>query len=101
MSIEIQTFNRGENWDEQAACGPLIYGGIFDEYFYPERYDRREAHVIMAKRICAACPVLLECRADALANNDPHGIKGGMTPVERGEFFKRVVPQQKGPEHAS
>ena len=92
--------DRGDNWDQDAACGPLAAAGIFDEYFYPERYDRRAAHIIMAKRICAACPVLIECRADALANNDNMGIKGGMTPTERREFLRRVA-RQRGPENAS
>lgn len=36
-----------------------------------------------AKKICRTCPVIIECRDHALANDEPHGIWGGMTYSER------------------
>ncbi|MYV98245.1 WhiB family transcriptional regulator [Streptomyces sp. SID3343] len=42
-----------------------------------------------AKRVCARCAVLLECRASALAEANPLGVRGGMTPSERGAVRRR------------
>jgi WhiB family redox-sensing transcriptional regulator len=36
-----------------------------------------------AKAICGQCPVIANCLRDALANNEPFGIWGGMSPDER------------------
>jgi WhiB family transcriptional regulator, redox-sensing transcriptional regulator len=42
-----------------------------------------------AKRVCARCAVLLECRASALAEINPVGVRGGLTPSERGAVRRR------------
>ncbi|MFI6983842.1 WhiB family transcriptional regulator [Embleya sp. NPDC050154] len=42
-----------------------------------------------AKRVCARCSVLLECRASALAETNPVGVRGGLTPNERGAVRRR------------
>jgi len=42
-----------------------------------------------AKRVCARCSVLLECRASALAETGPVGVRGGLTPEERGAVRRR------------
>jgi WhiB family redox-sensing transcriptional regulator len=36
-----------------------------------------------AKAVCARCPVLAECRRDALTAHEPFGIWGGLTVEER------------------
>ena len=36
-----------------------------------------------AKQFCGACDVAAECLAFALANNETHGIWGGLSPKER------------------
>ena len=36
-----------------------------------------------AKAICARCPVISNCLKDALANNEPFGVWGGMSADER------------------
>lgn len=36
-----------------------------------------------AKELCESCPVIAECGAFAVANNEMFGIWGGMTPRER------------------
>ncbi|HSA49319.1 MAG TPA: WhiB family transcriptional regulator [Yinghuangia sp.] len=47
-----------------------------------------------AKRICARCAVLLECRAAALADAGPApettGVRGGLTPEERRAIALRL-----------
>ena len=42
-----------------------------------------------AKRVCVRCSVLLECRASALAETNPVGVRGGLTPNERGAVRRR------------
>lgn len=44
-----------------------------------------------AKRVCARCAVLVECRAAALAEADPEttGVRGGLTPEERRAVARR------------
>ncbi|MEU8134686.1 WhiB family transcriptional regulator [Streptodolium elevatio] len=44
-----------------------------------------------AKRICARCAVLIECRAEALAASDaePAGVRGGLTLEERQAIARR------------
>lgn len=95
MKMEL---DRGESWDQLAACADLMRGDpiTFDEYFYPEEF-RDRAVTKMAKKICQACPVRVECLTDALQNNDGYGLKGGLTPVERKAHIKlSQIPRQKG-----
>ncbi|MGC0419239.1 WhiB family redox-sensing transcriptional regulator [Embleya sp. AB8] len=42
-----------------------------------------------AKRVCARCSVLLECRAGALAETNQIGVRGGLTPNEHGAVRRR------------
>lgn len=68
-------------WQYQGACrdaGP-------ETFFHPEgeRGSRRRSRDAAAKLVCAACPVLLECREHALAVREPYGVWGGMTEDER------------------
>jgi hypothetical protein len=39
-----------------------------------------------AKRICAQCPVILECRDYSLKSQEPFGVWGGLTEAEREGF---------------
>lgn len=43
------------------------------------RLSREEA----AKRVCARCPVMVECREHALLMPEPYGVWGGLTAAER------------------
>lgn len=61
------------DWTERAACR-----GLDTKEFYA--YD--EAKQRQAKRVCAECPVVVECLAYALANNE-QGVWGGATENER------------------
>ncbi len=69
-------------WQEQALCAQV--GG---EAFFPEQGNPAGP----AKRICARCPVQVECLEYALDNNEPYGVWGGMTPEER----KRAAAQRR------
>lgn len=62
------------DWMDSAVCAQTD-----PELFYPDKgepaYD--------AKRVCALCPVRIECLLYALTNREPYGIWGGLTARER------------------
>ena len=62
------------NWIDQAACRHTR-----NRIFFPERGETATT----AKTICATCPVTQPCLEYALANNERHGIWGGLCDKER------------------
>ncbi|MGW6913783.1 WhiB family transcriptional regulator [Kitasatospora sp. NPDC054939] len=68
-------------WHTGAACRRDEVGLFFAPSKEPTaaRLSREE----QAKRVCARCPVLLECREHALAQPEPYGVWGGLTAAER------------------
>lgn len=60
-------------WRTQAACKNLP-----THVFYPDKGVNADA----AKTVCQRCPVQAECAKDGA--HEPHGIWGGMSPLERG-----------------
>ena len=72
-----------EDWEWQHSGSCRSYDT--ELFFHPEgeRGRSRRERVRAAKRICAACPVLIDCRAHALAMSEPYGVWGGMSEEER------------------
>ena len=70
-----------DGWRARAACRTSD-----PEVFFPVAEDGPELEqaVARAKRICAGCPVLAECRAWAIEALS-HGIAGAMTEHERSD----------------
>lgn len=69
-------------WRSRAAClshAAVVFFGVDDIETPVERRHREE----QAKRICAACPVRVECLEYALTMREPYGIWGGLTEIER------------------
>lgn len=68
-------------WQYEAAC----QGMPTDLFFYSdrERGPRRRKREQYAKRICASCPVINQCREQSLRFAEPYGIWGGLTEEER------------------
>lgn len=68
-------------WQFEAACK----GMPTDIFFYSdrERGPRRERRERAAKAICSSCPVINQCREQALRLAEPYGIWGGLTEEER------------------
>lgn len=68
-------------WHSEAACRRDEAGMFFAPSKEPTaaRLSREEA----AKRVCARCPVMLECREHALLQPEPYGVWGGLTAAER------------------
>lgn len=69
----------GAPWQNYAACA-----SVDPELFFPKHGD-----TFPAKRICAGCPVLLDCLEYATVHNEPSGIWGGLTPEERAVRARR------------
>lgn len=68
---------------------PWLIGGLAlctqlsteqQEVFYP--VSEQDPAIEMAKKICAACPLLTNCVLYVVKNPDPHAIIGMMTPEE-------------------
>lgn len=70
------------DWLEQAACR-----GVDVNVFYPSDADKNPSCYKEARRLCAGCPVIAPCLADALATEPARswrfGMRGGLTPKER------------------
>jgi WhiB family redox-sensing transcriptional regulator len=63
-----------ESWRQAALCAETD-----PEAFFPEKGgSTREA-----KRVCAGCPVRLQCLEYALGNDERFGIWGGLSERER------------------
>ena len=83
MTTTDLTPNR--DWRSQAACL-----GVDPELFFPVAEDGpvHDAQVAAAKAVCAKCPVVATCLADALARITD-GIAGGLTEGERRALRRR------------
>lgn len=68
-------------WMANAACH-----GIGDMFYVENNAD--ESLALAAKRVCALCPVRLECLSYALERNERWGIWGGATASERMKMRK-------------
>ncbi len=84
-------------WQERAAC----QGSDARLFFGPEkeRIRDREAREGAAKRVCANCPVLRDCRNHALQTPELFGIWGGLSETDRetgfGRSFGRRIPRPR------
>ena len=67
-------------------------------FFHPEgeRGPRRSNREAAAKAVCARCPVLMTCRAHALATREPFGVWGGLSETDREEILGRSLEQLAG-----
>lgn len=67
-------------WRDEATCRQ-----VDAEAFFPEA----GANPNPARRVCAVCPVRVECLTDALNRRDiAYGVLGGLTPRERRELLR-------------
>jgi WhiB family redox-sensing transcriptional regulator len=58
-------------------------------FFHPEgeRGPARRERDAAAKAVCAACPVMQQCRTHALTVREPYGVWGGLTEDDRNAFY--------------
>ncbi|MDT2006577.1 WhiB family transcriptional regulator [Rhodococcus opacus] len=78
---------RGRDWRRQAGCCTAD----LTLFFHPvnERGPQRQRRIARAKRVCAHCPVLVQCRTHALTAREPFGIWGGTSEEERNTILGR------------
>ncbi|MBW0100871.1 WhiB family transcriptional regulator [Pseudonocardia sp. KRD291] len=75
------------DWQLRAACRD-VDSTVF---FHPpdERGPAAVARDAEAKTVCAACPVIEDCRRHALTVQEPYGVWGGLTSGERHALLNR------------
>jgi len=56
------------------------------EAWFPETGEGHSGATRYAKEMCAECPVMVQCRDYAIANNEQHGIWGGMDAMQRNKL---------------
>ena len=72
----------GEGWQSRALCAQTDA-----EAFFPEQGgSTREA-----KKVCLTCEVRDDCLESALANDERHGIWGGLSERERRKLGRRAI----------
>jgi WhiB family redox-sensing transcriptional regulator len=84
----------GRGWQVLGRCGPATA----DLFFAPDHREppaARASRVAAAKAICRRCPVLLPCRAHAIATGEPYGIWGAQTEAERRRARRATPPAQR------
>lgn len=69
------------HWTAMASCGQ---GKHSPDALFVEGAAQREA-----RAVCMACPVRLDCLADALDSRADFGVWGGMTERERRALLRR------------
>ena len=72
------------DWTERAACR-----GADPELFFPPSEGHGKL-IEQAKAFCKRCPVMDECRADALRRDEKWGIWGGTTHTERQQIPEKT-----------
>jgi len=80
-------------WQYQGACRDA------DEalFFHPEgeRGKKRRRRDLAARQVCAACPVLQQCRDQSLHVREPYGVWGGLSEDERAAMLARSVQEAR------
>lgn len=82
----------GRHWRQAAACAD-----VDPETFYPLDLHPTGPAVMVARQVCAECPVRTACLVDVMAGEDPArrwGVTAGLTPDERAAVFagRRISP---------
>lgn len=81
-------------WQNSGACRELPS----ELFFHPdgERGPSRRNRESKALAVCATCPVIQQCRKQALAIHEPYGIWGGLTEDDRlvvlGNKVREAIP---------
>lgn len=76
-------------WQFDGACQDLPT----EMFFHPEgeRGPRRRNRENAAKAVCATCPVIQQCREQALSIQEPYGIWGGLSEDDRTMILERKI----------
>ena len=69
--------------------------------WFPEVGEGNSKPMRYAKAMCAECPVMVQCRDYGIANNEQHGIWGGLDTIQRNRIRSnknRVIRNRKAKE---
>lgn len=70
-----------------AWYGDALCAQVDQKSFYPEK----GGSTAPAKAVCRRCPVQTACLEYAIANDEPHGVWGGMSPKQRRRLAGKEV----------
>ncbi|NEA38923.1 WhiB family transcriptional regulator [Streptomyces sp. SID11385] len=86
-TASVPSRDKDTPWHAEAVCRRDEAGLFFAPSKEPTaaRLSREDA----AKRVCAGCPVRVECREHALVQPEPYGVWGGLTAAERRVLLAR------------
>lgn len=76
-------------WVEHAACS-----GVNPDLFFPDR----GASLVDAQRVCACCPVRVDCLEYALETGEKFGVWGGKSERERRLLRRQRIAMRRGAE---
>lgn len=64
------------------------------DYFFADRDDPEEpfgrSEQVIAVGVCKRCPIMNECFANAINNNERFGVWGGSVPNQRQAYWTKV-----------
>jgi WhiB family transcriptional regulator, redox-sensing transcriptional regulator len=82
------TTGHAHDWQADAACHDP---GIDPELFFPvgTTGPLYNLQVRTAQAICWQCPVARACLHDAIRTGEREGIRGGLTPRQRGQMTRK------------
>jgi len=89
---------RGQSWEALALCAdPQVDANLFLVESDDEKSrSRKQYERALAKQICAACPVKMECLNDAMLAGEHYTIRGGTTPRERTQNRESIIRELYG-----
>jgi len=75
-------------WQSQGAC----LDGDDTVFFHPTntRGSVRRRREAAAKRVCAGCPVRIECADYAIRAREPYGVWGGLSEADREAIYAQI-----------
>lgn len=79
VQVESPALAAGADWTLRAVCA-----GVDPDALFVTGAAQREA-----AKLCAGCPVKMECLADALDSRVEFGVWGGMTERQRRAVLKK------------
>lgn len=86
-----------EEWRELGACRKLETA-----LFFPiGQTGEAEVKIARAKKVCATCPVRLECLEFAITTNQEYGVWGGHDEEERRAIRRQWRAQQRAARKAT
>lgn len=74
------------DWQLRGACR-----GMDSSFFFHPKGERglaRARREVRAKQVCRSCPVIEQCRRQALSSQEPYGVWGGLSESEREDLIR-------------